>query len=83
LGEWITGFYRKGSETKLYQEVKGNKEMQALKHMINYDWLLQRIDQFPGILEGARDVFVKVKEKAANELDGELTPIHGDFWPGK
>lgn len=60
--------------------------MQALKHMINYDWLVQRIDQFPSILEEAREVFVQVKEQALDELRAaleDLQPIHGDLGPVK
>jgi hypothetical protein len=85
LAQYIPGFNSK-TDRKLYQELKRNKEMQDLKHMINYDWLIQRIDQFPAILEEAREVFIKVKEQALEELKGspeDLAPIHGDFWPGK
>jgi hypothetical protein len=85
LAQYITGFNGK-TDAKLHEELRRNKEMQALKHMINYDWLLQRVDQFPGILEETREVFVNVKEQALDELNaapGELKPIHGDFWPGK
>ncbi len=60
--------------------------MQSLKHMINYDWLIERIEQFSTIVEEAMEVFVKVKERALNELKPEpedLAPIHGDLWPGK
>lgn len=88
LGLYIKAFYRKTekqTESKLYAELKSNKEMQALKHMINYDWLLQRIDMFPDILERARDMFMKVKEQAVDELKSpeNLACIHGDFWTGK
>ena len=79
------GFNRK-TDAKLHEELERNKAMQALKHMINYDWLLQRVDQFPSILEEAREVFVKVKEQALDELNAvpeDLKPIHGDLWPGK
>lgn len=71
------------TEPKLYSTLKNNKQMQDLKHVINYDWLLQRIDQFPTILEEAREVFVQVKEMALSELNDTLTPIHGDYWTGK
>jgi thiamine kinase-like enzyme len=74
------------TDPKLYTKLMKNKEMQDLKHMINYDWLLERIDQFPKVLGEARDVFVKVKEQAMEELKANpkaLVPIHGDLWPGK
>lgn len=85
LAQYIMGFNRK-TDAKLHEELERNKAMQALKHMINYDWLLQRVDQFPSILEEAREVFVKVKEQALDELNAvpeDLKPIHGDLWPGK
>lgn len=100
LAQWITGVHHKtGREIKdwslgrrhepqpnLYTELKANKEMQKLKHIINYDWLLERVDQFPKILEEARGVFAKVKDEAMKELNGapeDLTTIHGDFSSGK
>jgi hypothetical protein len=100
LAQYITGFHHKtkkevkdwlrekrdAPEPKLYAEIKSNGDMQRIRHMTYYDWLLERIDIFPGFLEEAREVFVKVKEKAAEELKGppgDLLPIHGDFWTGK
>jgi hypothetical protein len=85
LAQYITGFNRI-TDQNLYAKLMKNKEMQDLKHMINYDWLLERIDQFPTILEEAREVFVKVKGQALDELKAnpeDLAPIHGDLWPGK
>ncbi|KAF4987439.1 hypothetical protein FDECE_15429 [Fusarium decemcellulare] len=63
--------------------LKYSGDMQALKHMINYDWLLERIDQFPDVLSEARGIFLQVKEEALKELSSELglTAIHGDFCP--
>jgi len=99
LAQYITGFHQNAEkeakdfliwgdkpEPKIYSALKSNKEMQALKHLINYDWLLERVDQFPDILAEARDVFVKVKEEAERELEGnilKLMPIHGDFSTAK
>ena len=60
--------------------------MQKLNNHINYNLLLQRIDIFPEILEEAREIFIKVKEVAADELKGtleDLKPIQGEFWTGK
>lgn len=99
LAQYIVGFHSKFEnevqnwlldgkekpEPKLYAALKANEEMQKIRRMTYYDWLVQRIDAFPTILEQARDVFVKIQEKAAEELKGapeELLPIHGDFWPG-
>lgn len=97
LAEYITDFHqRTGAETRewrasngtlpepeLHRVVKNAKDMQSLKHIINNDWLIQRVDQFPDILGGARPLFESVKKMALTELEGELLPIHGDYWTGK
>lgn len=86
LSLYITEFYQVAeSIPDLHKELKGNIQMQDLKHMINYDWLLERVTQFPEILAEAKEVFVKVKEQALVELKRpeDLKYIHGDFWPGK
>lgn len=70
---------------KFQAVMKDTQNMQYLKHMINYDWLIERIEQFPHILEDARDIFVQIKAMAKNEMscNSSLVPIHGDFWTGK
>lgn len=98
LAYWVLGFHRKTArdieewsrdkegktEPSLYAGIKGNRELQALKHMINYGWMLERVDQFPDILGESREVFKQVKAHAAAELKkGDLMPIQGDFWTGK
>lgn len=94
LGRWITEFHQrtekdardalqKGEKSRLYAELEKCKTMQGLKHVINYDWLLQRVDQFPDILSEAKEVFQQVKAMALEELKGELMPIHGDYWTAK
>ncbi|KAJ5579852.1 uncharacterized protein N7459_005837 [Penicillium hispanicum] len=88
LAEYITAFHRFAMEENqkpLYETLKQHQAMQDLKHMINYDWLLQRIEQWPHILEEARGIFQEVKTEALKELEGKstsLVPIHGDFWTG-
>ncbi|RSL58423.1 hypothetical protein CEP54_007791 [Fusarium duplospermum] len=89
LAEYISNFHLASeqmvqstaaqSPLKPFAALRNNEQMQSLKHMINYNWLLQRIDQFPEILSEARDVFYQVKLQALLESDGK--PIHGDFCP--
>ena len=70
--------------SEVFEPLRDNCDMQKLKQMINYDWLVERIAMFPEILEEAREDFVKVKEMATVELTTEkLVSIHGDFWTGK
>ncbi|KAH0434862.1 hypothetical protein CcaCcLH18_05070 [Colletotrichum camelliae] len=69
----------------LHEAIGCSSEMQALKLMVNYDWLLERVEQFPDILKvDARDVFVRVREQGIEELkngSAALAVIHGDFCP--
>lgn len=86
LGRWLRDFHGwSAQQPDLRRIVAKNQEMQQLKHMINFEWLLQRIAQFPAILEEAKDTFEKVKKMAAAELKDEdkMQVIHGDFWTGK
>ncbi|KAI2471420.1 kinase-like domain-containing protein [Annulohypoxylon bovei var. microspora] len=85
LGRWLRGFHDwAAQQTELRSVVAGNKELQRLKHIINFSWLLDRVKQFPSILGDAEDVFKEVKDMAAAELNDEsqLQVIHGDFWSG-
>lgn len=83
----VGGWRRSGSEASakpaLYAELERHKDMQELKHTINYDWLLQRVDMFPDILGDVKDTLEKVKRAAQDDLASDLLPIHGDFWTGK
>lgn len=97
LAEYITDFHRRAEadtkawresgddkdEPELHRVVKNAKDMQSLKHTINSDWLIERIDQFPGILGEARPLFEKVKQMALAEIETDMSPIHGDYWTGK
>ncbi|RYP15229.1 hypothetical protein DL765_005868 [Monosporascus sp. GIB2] len=85
LGRWLRNFHGwSARQPGLRQTVSKNKEMQQLKQMINFGWLLQRVEQYPGVLRHARPVFEEVRNMAASELDSEdeLQIIHGDFWTG-
>ncbi|KAI0976071.1 kinase-like domain-containing protein [Xylaria arbuscula] len=85
LGKWLREFHTwSATQAQLRTTVAGNTEMQQLKQFINYSWLLDRVAQFPSILDEARDVFEKVKDMAAKELEDEsqVQAIHGDFWTG-
>ncbi|KAI1412863.1 kinase-like domain-containing protein [Hypoxylon sp. FL1857] len=85
LGRWLRGFHDWASQqASLRTVVAGNKELQQLKHFINFSWLLDRVKQFPSILSEAEGVFEEVKNMAAAELNDEskLQVIHGDFWSG-
>ncbi|KAM0543455.1 hypothetical protein ACHAPJ_012319 [Fusarium lateritium] len=98
LAEYIVGFHamtRKTvqdwashgnteRQTSLDTVLNRSDEMQKLKHYINFDWLMDRADQFPDILTEAKDTFLEIKHMALQELSkssSDLTIIHGDFCP--
>lgn len=62
-----------------------NKEMQALKLMVNYEALVNRVDANEDILGDVRREFEDIYKMAQAELEDEdaLHIIHGDFWTGK
>ncbi|KAI1374637.1 kinase-like domain-containing protein [Hypoxylon crocopeplum] len=85
LGRWLRAFHNwAAQQAELRSIVAGNKELQQLKHMINFSWLLDRVKQFPSILGDAEGVFEEVKNMATAELadKSQLQAIHGDFWSG-
>lgn len=89
LGRWLRVFHNHSFELHPHDEMReavaANSTMQELKHTINFQWLLDRVAQFPDILTEAVPVFEEVKEMAAAEMrdTGHLQVIHGDFWTGK
>ncbi|KAH8660596.1 kinase-like domain-containing protein [Xylariales sp. PMI_506] len=80
LAQYITGFHKTSLDPDVYASIRDHKDMQNLKHHINYNWMLQRVDKFPSILGGAKEIFKKIKMMAEDELKGDLVPIHGDYW---
>ncbi|KAI0881882.1 kinase-like domain-containing protein [Annulohypoxylon maeteangense] len=85
LGRWLRTFHDWAAQQgELRSMVAKNKELQQLKHIINFSWLFDKIKQFPSILAEAEAVFTKVKDMATAELSDEsqLQVIHGDFWSG-
>ncbi|KAK2777317.1 phosphotransferase enzyme family protein [Colletotrichum kahawae] len=70
--------------SSLNEALYKDNQMQKLRQMINYDWLLERVTQFPSILGHMRSIFEEVKGQALEEIRGgnkTLTVIHGDFCP--
>ncbi|KAI1115009.1 kinase-like domain-containing protein [Nemania sp. NC0429] len=85
LGTWLRNLHDwSATQADLRKIVAENKDIQRLKHLINFSWLLDRVEQFPSILGEAKEIFEKVKNAAAKDLEDErrLRIIHGDFWTG-
>ncbi|BCR83890.1 uncharacterized protein ACHE_11292A [Aspergillus chevalieri] len=89
LGEWLRAFHawtEDDAQRSLKGKICADRLMAELKFSVNYDILVQKLQQFPGALEASRDVFEKVREMARGEIgkfQGEgFGLIHGDFWTG-
>ncbi|ODM18841.1 hypothetical protein SI65_05458 [Aspergillus cristatus] len=84
LAQYITAFHRsdppKMKESKFHAALNDTQNMQDLKHMINYDWFIKRVEQFPHILEDARDIFVQVKAMADKEIACNSSLVSADTW---
>jgi hypothetical protein len=87
LGCWLKDFHEwSATQTGLRAKVEENSEYaQQIKHMLNFQWMYDRIKEYPNILGGAADVLAKVEQMADAERRGwdKLQIIHGDFWTGK
>jgi hypothetical protein len=87
LGRWLRFFHAwvmRPEQRELVEKMKGNADMVQLKYRVNYEVLVNTVDMFPGILEGDRGDFERVRDKVKMEIEsGEGILIHGDFWTGK
>lgn len=85
LGRWARAFHDDPVRQPLLAKVLGKKnEAQQVKQFVNYQFAVDRVEQFPSILANAKDILENVREMAARELtDSPLQVIHGDFNPSK
>lgn len=87
LGQWLRSFHdwsEQPANSNVRELFAKNKEMQAIKKMVNYDQLLRMSGKFP-FLKDSEGVYQEIVKMAAAELEDEskLHVIHGDFWTGK
>ena len=85
MGRWVRSFHDQAShQPTLVQEVAKNKEAQQVQQLINYQFAVERLQQFPSILTEALPILEDVQKSAAMELTKEpLQVIHGDLGPAK
>jgi len=83
VGRWVRNFHDQASQRPmLIQEVTKNKEAQQVQQLINYQFAVDRLQQFPSILTEALPILEAVQKMAAMELTEEpLQVIHGDLGP--
>lgn len=89
LAGWLRGFVEWSASQKnedYERVVSQNGFAQDIKHMLNFAWLTDRVNEFPEILKEVEDVLVEVQNAATKERqdeEGRYQIIHGDFWTAK
>lgn len=86
IGRWLRDFVKWSVQQVKHRDLVAQNEFgQAVRHMVNYAWLHERIKEYPNILNDVKEILVQVEQMAAAEKDDtdKLQIIHGDFWTGK
>ncbi|RBR09587.1 uncharacterized protein FIESC28_09806 [Fusarium coffeatum] len=81
LGRWLKDFTEWNSQQTDHREVIAQNEFaQTVRHMVDYQWLHKRIEEFPSVLSDGRAVLEEVEKTAAAELKehNKLRTIHRD-----
>ncbi|KAL0930781.1 phosphotransferase enzyme family protein [Colletotrichum truncatum] len=87
VGKWLREFHswsNSPDQVKLREIAAANKDLQSIKHWLNYQQLPSAIERHPSVFGECADVFADILDKSAKELENEknLQVIHGDFWTG-
>ncbi|GKT43723.1 4-hydroxytryptamine kinase [Colletotrichum spaethianum] len=87
IGKWLRAFHEwsNSSEQRKFRDIAAaNKEMQKLKHWVNYERLPSSVERFPSILGECASTFTAIADKMTKEMENDesLQVIHGDFWTG-
>ncbi|KAK1595235.1 phosphotransferase enzyme family protein [Colletotrichum navitas] len=87
IGKWLRAFHEwsNSPEQRKFRDIAAtNKEMQKLKHWVNYLRLPSSVERFPSILGECASMLTAIADKATREMenDDKLQVIHGDFWTG-
>ncbi|KZL67386.1 phosphotransferase enzyme family protein, partial [Colletotrichum tofieldiae] len=87
MGKWLRAFHdwSNSPEQRKFRDIAAaNKEMQKLKHWVNYERLPSSVERFPSILGDCASTFTAIADKMTEEMqhDENLKVIHGDFWTG-
>lgn len=85
LGQWARAFHDQAIQrSELVREVSKAKEAQQVKQTVNYQFAVDRVQQFPSILAEVSPIIDNVKKMAAQEVyEASLCVVHGDFNPAK
>ncbi|KAK1971134.1 phosphotransferase enzyme family protein [Colletotrichum sublineola] len=87
IGMWLRAFHgwSNAPEQRKFRDIAAaNKEMQKIKHWVNYKRLPSSIERFPSILCECANTFTAIADETSREMedDEKLQVIHGDFWTG-
>lgn len=86
LGAWLK-FFSQWSEGNIELKDLAAKNIEAknVRHMLNFSWLANRVEEYPHQLYEVKDILKDVEQAMAAEGQDEtqLRCIHGDFWTGK
>ncbi|KAK2042298.1 phosphotransferase enzyme family protein [Colletotrichum somersetense] len=87
IGKWLRAFHAWSNsprQRKFRDIAATNKEMQKIKHWVNYQRLPSSVERFPSILCECASTFAAIADKTTREIenDDRLQVIHGDFWTG-
>lgn len=85
LGQWTRKFHDDTVRQPVLAEIIGkNNEAQQVKQHINYQFAIDRVEQYPTILTDVKTILEDIRDMASREIgDGTLRVIHGDFNPSK
>ncbi|KAF5552242.1 phosphotransferase enzyme family [Fusarium napiforme] len=86
IGKWLQEFGTWSGQQVRHRDLAAQNEFgQHVRHMVNYAWLHERINEYPRILKEAKDILAQVEQIAAAEIEDtdKLQIIYADFWTGK
>lgn len=87
LGTWLRGFHDWAAEQKELQLITATRDApsRVVLRMVHFDWIPDRIEQYPNELKDLSEELLEVKAMADREWEAEegFQIVHGDFSPGK
>lgn len=87
LGTWLRSYHTwsQQPEHRELRDIAGNKQLQGLRMMINYESLLGVVKKRPELLGDVGEVTQQIHDMAVAELEDQskLEVTYGDFWTGK
>lgn len=94
LGVWLKAFHSwvsESAQSQIAKFVMKNEPMRKIRYDISYGAFIEVVQKFPEIWEEKKTALLEVRDMAIveyaitpdNEVAGNWSVIHGDFWAGK